>query len=222
MKKSLQKNGLILAAFCFVACSLIALTYTLTYARIASEKQRQLLHSLHQLVPEQNYNNEMHTDCIVVAPDKLLGNTQQRIYRARKDQQAVALIIETLTPKGYSGDISMLVAIDVDNKILGARVTSHKETPGLGDKIDLRISDWILSFDDTEVSEQNASTWQVKKDGGNFDQFTGATITPRAVVEAVKNAAVYGKHNILSVFEQPSNCNTEDSAQLDEAAGVEQ
>jgi electron transport complex protein RnfG len=89
---------------------------------------------------------------------------------------------------------------------MGARVLEHKETPGLGDKIDLRVSDWILSFNNIDYSEENEQRWQVKKDGGKFDQFTGATITPRAVVEGVKNAVIYAQQNKDFLYDTRSNC----------------
>jgi electron transport complex protein RnfG len=114
--------------------------------------------------------------------------------------------METTAPNGYNGAIDLVVAIDTQNMVLGARVVEHKETPGLGDKVDLRISDWILGFTNIIFEEQRQDRWQVKKDGGQFDQFTGATITPRAVVNAIKNAAIYGQTNMQSLFDLPSNC----------------
>ena len=96
--------------------------------------------------------------------------------------------------------------MQIDGTVTGVRVLNHKETPGLGDKIDLRVSDWILSFNQEVVSEDNMQDWQVKKDGGQFDQFTGATITPRAVVQAVKNAVTFGMKNQAELFSSPLNC----------------
>ncbi|HBQ6636558.1 electron transport complex subunit RsxG, partial [Klebsiella pneumoniae] len=96
-------------------------------------------------------------------------------------------------PDGYSGAIQLLVAADFSGTVLGTRVTEHHETPGLGDKIELRLSDWITHFAGKVIHGQGDSHWAVKKDGGDFDQFTGATITPRAVVNAVKRAGLYAQ-----------------------------
>jgi electron transport complex protein RnfG len=206
MMKYIGKNGGILAGFAFATTALIALTFYATKDTIALAKERQLLTVLNTLVEEDAHDNELHSDCIVVAPSPLLGEQPQRIFRARQNEQNIAAIIETTATDGYSGDINIVVAISPEETVLGARVVGHKETPGLGDKIDLRVSDWILSFEGIPYSEQNAERWQVKKDGGQFDQFTGATITPRAVINAIKNAAVYLGQNRRSIFDTPSNC----------------
>jgi electron transport complex protein RnfG len=96
-------------------------------------------------------------------------------------------VIETIAPNGYSGNIYILVGVLPNGHISGVRVLKHRETPGLGDKIELRKADWILSFNGKNLTEDNAERWAVKRDRGEFDQFTGATITPRAVVGAVRN-----------------------------------
>ncbi|EED24712.1 electron transport complex protein RnfG [Vibrio sp. 16] len=107
---------------------------------------------------------------------------------------------------GYNGAIKLIVGIAQNGKVLGSRILSHQETPGLGDKIDLRVSDWMLSFSGKTVTEENQSTWKVRKDGGQFDQFTGATITPRAVVKAVKNTVSYVNTHREQILNQPLNC----------------
>ena len=212
MRQMIQKNGLILGGFALVTTSIIAFTYSFTGQRIEQAKERQLLTTLNQVVLPSLHNNELHTDCIRIAPDPLLGNKPQRIFRARQSTANSALIIETTAVDGYSGAIDLVVAIDTQNTVLGARVVSHKETPGLGDKIELRVSDWILSFTNVAFDEQRDSRWRVKKDGGQFDQFTGATITPRSVVNAIKNAAVFGQQNHAFLFAAPSNCANPDEA----------
>ncbi|EQC1350519.1 electron transport complex subunit RsxG, partial [Escherichia coli] len=105
----------------------------------------------------------------------------------------VAAVLETTAPDGYSGAIQLLVGADFNGTVLGTRVTEHHETPGLGDKIELRLSDWITHFAGKKISGADDANWAVKKDGGDFDQFTGATITPRAVVNAVKRAGLYAQ-----------------------------
>jgi electron transport complex protein RnfG len=206
MIKYISKNGGILAGFALATTALIAVTFYATKDTIALAKEQQLLGVLNELVKEDAHDNLLHTDCVIVEESPLLGNRPQRIFRARDGEENVAAIIETTAPNGYSGDIELVVAVSPEQKVLGARVVEHKETPGLGDKIDLRVSDWILSFNDVAYSEQNESRWQVKKDGGQFDQFTGATITPRAVIQAVKKAAIYFGENQSSIFNTPANC----------------
>lgn len=207
MKDYITKNGGILGAFALVTTGLIAITNYFTAPKIAEAQERQLLSVLNQLVPPNMHNNDMHLDCILVEDPVLLGtDSSKRVFRARQGSQNTALIIETTTPNGYSGDIKMVVAVNESGVSLGARVLDHKETPGLGDKIDLRVSDWILSFNNIAYTDESAQRWQVKKDGGKFDQFTGATITPRAVVEGVKNAVVYAQKNKQFLYESPSNC----------------
>jgi len=208
MLQYVGKNGLILGGFALVTTVLIAITFYATKDKIDEAKEKQLLSVLHELVPEDKHDNALHTDCIMVSADPLLGDRPQRIFRARLNGNDIVAIVETTAPDGYSGDIDLVVAVDTQQKVLGTRVIAHKETPGLGDKIDLRISDWILDFNDVKYSANTEQRWQVKKDGGQFDQFTGATITPRAVVNAVKNAVIYVGQQEQNIFSEPNNCST--------------
>jgi len=206
MKKAMLRNGLILGGFALITTSLIALTFSFTHERIDAAKERQLLSTLNQVVDQSLHDNRLHLDCILVNSAALLGNKPQRVFRSRLGVNNTALIVETTAPDGYSGAINLVVAVDQLSTVLGARVVQHKETPGLGDKIELRVSDWILDFTGVRYEEALDHRWQVKKDGGQFDQFTGATITPRAVVNAVKNAAIYAQNNMQQLFSMPSNC----------------
>lgn len=213
------KNGAILAGFALVTTGLIAVTYVGTKDRIQFEREKQLLSVLNELVPESKHTNELHLDCIHVNSAELLGSTSdQRIFRARNANENIAAVIETTAPNGYSGDIKMVVAVSYNGASLGTRVVEHKETPGLGDKVDLRVSDWILAFNNVPFGGEDDNRWRVKKDGGQFDQFTGATITPRAVVQAVKNTLVYYNENRDMIFDTSSNCvsATPTEAQADE------
>ncbi len=214
MNKLVGMNGLILGGFALVTTSLIAVTYAFTHERIEKAKEKQLLSTLNQVVSKQMHDNELHLDCVRVAAHELLGNKVQRVFRSRQQDKNTALIIETTAVDGYSGNIDLVVAIDTNHTVLGARVVDHKETPGLGDKIELRISDWILSFENKKFNEETQDSWQVKKDGGQFDQFTGATITPRAVVNAIKSATIYGQTYQNELFALPANCLSDDIAQL--------
>ncbi|MFW8590121.1 electron transport complex subunit RsxG [Glaciecola sp. 2405UD65-10] len=207
MIETIRKNGIILGAFALVTTSVLALTYNLTFERIELAKERQLLDVLNQVIDPSIQNNELHVDCITIEPENLLGNETQRVFRARLNGEPSALILETTATNGYSGPIKMVVAVDKSaSTVLGVRVVEHKETPGLGDKIDIRVSNWIKSFNNVKYSDERADRWQVKKDGGQFDQFTGATITPRAVVRAVANTTKFAQENLSNLFLTPSNC----------------
>lgn len=207
MKQSMQRNGLILAAFALVTTGLIALTHTLTSPVIQDQEQRQLQQTLNSIIPPQLHDNDLEHDCTIVTDAEYLGNIlPKRVYRARMDGQPVALAMETMTPNGYSGDIRLLVGVNSDGVITGVRVLQHQETPGLGDKIELRIDDWILSFNGRRLTEENRASWAVKKDGGQFDQFTGATITPRAVVGAVRQALAFIQQRQDELFGAPNEC----------------
>lgn len=207
MIETIRRNGIILGAFALVTTSVLAVTYKLTFERIELAKERQLLDVLNQVIDPSIQNNELHIDCITLEPTSLLGNRPQRVFRARLNGEPSALILETTATNGYSGPITMVVAVNESaSTVLGVRVVEHKETPGLGDKIDIRVSNWIKSFNNVKYSNEHSDRWNVKKDGGQFDQFTGATITPRAVVTAVANTAQFAQENISTLFETPSNC----------------
>ena len=215
MTKSIQhtmtKNGLILAVFAIITTGLISLTYFGTKDQIALQQQQKLLSILNAVIDESGYDNAIQLDCALVTSEKLLGsNEPQHIYRATKQGQAVAAAIETTAPDGYSGKIQLVVGVTSlqvgSATVTGVRVLEHKETPGLGDKIDLRINNWVLDFDNQIYNAEIATNWAVKKDGGQFDQFTGATITPRAVVNAVKLSIDYYLANQAAIFDAVNEC----------------
>lgn len=209
--KSMSRNGLILAAFAIAATVLVVGTAKLTAPRIAQQQQQELLNVLNQLLPPSMHDNDLVASCTLVSHPEL-GSTPQRLYRATLKGQAAnqstpqALALEVTAPNGYSGAIKLLVAFNVNGAIAGVRVLEHKETPGLGDKIELRKDDWILSFNGLTVSGPDDKRWAVKRDGGQFDAFTGATITPRAVVQAVKQANLLYQQHGSSWFNAPANC----------------
>lgn len=211
MFSTLSKNGGMLAAFAIITTALIALTFSGTEERIAFQQQKRLLAVLNEVVPEHYHTNTLFGDCTAVS-SPLLGNRDPHlIYRARIDGEPSALALETTAPDGYSGNIELVVGVDTALTVLGVRVVDHKETPGLGDKIELAVSDWILSFNHKQFNAEKLSRWQVKKDGGDFDAFTGATITPRAVVEAVKNTLLFVQQNQSQLFSLPNDCTSTDN-----------
>jgi electron transport complex protein RnfG len=211
MQHTMTKNGLILAIFAIITTGLIALTFFGTKNQIALQQQQKLLSILNAVIDENSYDNNIQLDCALVTSAELLGSNQpQHIYRATKQGQAVAAAIETTAPDGYSGKIQLVVGITSSQAgsatVTGVRVLEHKETPGLGDKVDLRISNWVLDFDNQSYNAEIATNWAVKKDGGQFDQFTGATITPRAVVNAVKLSIEYYLENQAAIFNAVNEC----------------
>ncbi|CAK9884919.1 MAG: Electron transport complex subunit RsxG [Candidatus Erwinia impunctatus] len=190
MLAAIRKNGVTLAIFAAVTTGLTAVINEITKPTIAHQTYLQKKLLLDQVVPPERYNNAIQNACYRVS-DPALGAGPQQLYLAEKDGVPVAVAIETTAPDGYSGAIKMIVGADFQGNVLGVRVVEHHETPGLGDKIELRLSDWIMSFNDKNINGAGDSHFAVKKDGGNFDQFTGATITPRAVVNAVKRTTLY-------------------------------
>ncbi|XTZ36665.1 electron transport complex subunit RsxG [Salmonella enterica] len=192
MLKTMRKHGITLALFAAGSTGLTAAIDHLTKTTIAEQATLQQKALFDQVVPTDSYNNVLQQSCYLVS-DPALGKGQHRIWIAKKSEQPVAAIIEATAPDGYSGAIQLLVGADFSGTILGVRVTEHHETPGLGDKIELRLSDWITYFSGKKITGPTDAHFAVKKDGGDFDQFTGATITPRAVVNAAKRAGLYAK-----------------------------
>jgi len=208
MKETILKNGLMLTVFAVITTALIALTFFGTADRIEAQQQAKLLEVLNEVVPKSMHDNALYDDCIEVDAAALGGNKPHLVYRATRNGEPQALVLEATAPDGYSGNIELVIGVDTTMKVLGVRVIEHKETPGLGDKIELAVSDWILSFTGTTYSSQSEKVWQVKKDGGEFDQFTGATITPRAVVSSVKRALQFASDNQTMLFAADNTCNS--------------
>ncbi len=204
MLSTIRKHGVTLAAFAALTTGLTALVNMLTEPTIHHQAAQQQKLLLDQVLPPSIYDNNLLGECYVVTDSALGSNHPHRLYLARKHGEPVAAAIESTAPDGYSGSIQLLIGADFNGNVLGTRVTSHHETPGLGDKIELRISDWITHFSGKTVESEQDRKWAVKKDGGQFDQFTGATITPRAVVNAVKRTAGYLKRNLTGIENLPA------------------
>ncbi|MBD1227655.1 electron transport complex subunit RsxG [Xenorhabdus griffiniae] len=191
MLETMRRHGITLAIFAACTTGLTAIVYSLTKDRIDEQAALQHKVLLDQVVPPALYDNNLQNECYLVT-NSALGNEQpHRLYLARKKGVPVAAALESTAPDGYSGAIQLLVGADFSGRVLGVRVTEHHETPGLGDKIETRISNWIYAFSGKKIMSKDDRNWAVKKDGGEFDQFTGATITPRAVVNAVKRTTLY-------------------------------
>jgi electron transport complex protein RnfG len=194
----------VLGAAAVLAVGLVALVHDLAQPRIEASQRAQRLARLTAVLGGVRYDNDPLADVIFVRDAELLGADEDMpVHRARLGGAPAALLIAAVAPDGYSGAIRLLVAVGADGRLLGVRVLAHRETPGLGDAIDERRSPWILIFDGRSLADPTAERWRVRKDGGDFDQFTGATVTPRAVVRAVHNVLVYYDGHREQLFSAP-------------------
>jgi len=184
-------GGALLALFGVLGALLVSVTHEATSDRIAMNERDALLRQIRLLIPMDQIDNDPLTDTLMLHAKDDLGSEQVTVYRARKGNAPVALVLSPVAAKGYAGDIRLILAITADGTLSGVRVLSHRETPGLGDKIEETRSDWILGFKGRSLEDPVKDKWKVKRDGGDFDQFTGATITPRSIVKAVHKALVY-------------------------------
>ncbi len=200
MKKILV-TALLLGLFALIGAGLVAYTHYKTHDKIEAQKIKKRLRSLNKIVRPDEYDNAILDDKIEITDRATFGTDKAvSVYRARKQGKPVALVFTAFAPDGYNGDIELLIGVRHDGTISGVRVVDHKETPGLGDGIDIRKSNWITGFNDKSLTNPGEPGWHVKKDGGQFDQFTGATITPRAVVKAVHRVLKYAVRNRDRLF----------------------
>ncbi|MBV1914554.1 MAG: electron transport complex subunit RsxG [Pseudomonadales bacterium] len=203
--KPISRNGLLLGLFAIVTTGLVVLTFTVSEDRILEQQRRVKEKALFQLIPEQAMDNVLLEDTLPISARTLLADgTTDLAYIARKDGEVVGVILPVVSTEGYSGKIGLIVGINADGSLAGVRILSHRETPGLGDKVDLNKSDWLLGFDGKSLQQPALENWKVKKDGGEFDQLTGATITPRAIVKAIKKALVYFAEHKELLAEKPA------------------
>jgi len=221
MRRTLAKASLHTAAnllfFALIGTSILAVTYNQTHDRIEQSIADEKLKLISQIVPHTLFDNDIIKDTLNIAPDVLLGNEDTTtVYRGRLQDQPSALVLEAIAPDGYSGKIALLVAIRANGEVAGVRVVAHKETPGLGDYIEIAKSNWIKGFDGTSQTRYAERDWKVKKDGGQFDYMAGATITPRAVVKAVHKTLQYfelHRETLFAQAEPPKLSSTKKSAQ---------
>jgi electron transport complex protein RnfG len=199
MRRTIAKASVITALnllfFALIGTALLALTYELTLEPIARSEENEKLKLITQIAPVSEYDNDIMKDTLQLAADELLGNDGTTVaYIGRLKGSPSIAVIQAIAPDGYGGRIRLIVAIRSDGRIGGVRVISHKETPGLGDYIEIAKNKWIKVFDGASLESIKDSDWKVKKDGGAFDYMAGATITPRAVVKEV--------HRVLRYFAQ--------------------
>lgn len=197
--------GFILGAFAVAGVGLVTVTHAMTDRQISDNQRNAMLNKLEAIVPEGRLKNDPLADRIQVSAPQLLGDETTEVFRVRDGEEPVALILQPVVPDGYAGPIRLLVSVLPDGSLGGVRVLSHHETPGLGDKIEERKSDWIIrAFTGKSIGNPPAEHWHVKRDGGVFDQFTGATITPRSIVEAVYNTLTYVDQQGELLYQQPA------------------
>lgn len=196
------RSSLVLGLVALCATALVAVTYRLTSDAIARQSHMALEQALLDIIPRNRHDNAMLDDTLTVGPqDAGLGLAKQSlIHIARQNGNVVAAIIPVTAPDGYSGDIELRVGVNRDGSIAAVRVLAHDETPGLGDRIEPEYSGWLLGFNGRALGNPAVEGWAVRKDGGEFDQFTGATITPRAVVAAVARALHFAQANRAKLF----------------------
>ncbi|MDC5839428.1 electron transport complex subunit RsxG [Vibrio europaeus] len=232
MLKAATKNGAVLAFFAIASTSLVVATHTLTKDKIVFHEQQTLLKQLEQVIPEQMRDNQLSQSCTLVTSPRYLGtNNPMPVYIARLRGMQSGLAMETIAPDGYNGEIRLLVGFNNYGRITGVRVLEHRETPGLGDKISKKVTNWIDGFKGKRLElRHNGNTvdgstsatykgnanvqfasltlkqWKVRKDGGQFDAFSGATITTRAVVKATKNASLLYHQVAKSIGRKSLNC----------------
>ena len=182
-RKTVAYQAILLGTSTLIATTLLSLGNLATEDTIALRVEEDLKASIAQVVPAELYDNDLLASTITEIDSE--GNAVV-VYQATKDNEVTAVIFE-VSENGYSGKIRSILAISPKGEILGVRILAHSETPGLGDKIEIEKDDWVLGFGGLSISNPAGSSWLVKKDGGHFDQFTGATITPRAVVKSVRS-----------------------------------
>ncbi len=202
-QKHILLSGLFLWLFAVIGTGFVAVTDNRMRAAIVDNEREHLLRNLKALLPADRFDNDLPNDILQLPPSNLLGTDSTSIvYRAKLGTTPVAAIFNSVAPNGYSGRIHLLVGVYVDGSIAGVRVVKHAETPGLGDAIEIKKSSWVTRFNSKTLLDPSIKGWQVKRDGGEFDQFTGATITPRAVVSATRDTLRYYQKNADNIFNE--------------------
>jgi electron transport complex protein RnfG len=205
MRAETAKPVVVLVLLAAVLSAVIAVVAGITRERIVHNEQAWITQRLEALIQQAMHDNDLLADSIAVNSPDLLGSAQPvRIYRARRGGAPVAAVIHAIAPDGYRGPIELLVAIGRDDRLIGVQVIRHNETPGLGDAFESRDVHWLDHFRGRSLTDPPTQRWTVRRDGGDFDAFTGATITPRAIVKAVRNALDYYQRNSQRIFELPA------------------
>ena len=195
------KSGITLAVIAAICTALVALTYQLTRDRITANEQAWLEQSLQPALSGLFFDSGVSESKITIpAPHELPGSEDAVIYRVFSGDSPVAALFVVNARDGYAGAIRLLVGIDINGAITGVHVLAHRETPGLGDQIESTKSDWVMQFNGRSLGDPETSGWKIKRDGGEFDQLTGASVTPRAIIKAIKETMIYFDANRVVVF----------------------
>jgi len=194
--------GFILGAFAVVGVGLVAITHELTADRIVANEHEARLREVRAILPVERMDNDPFQDVVEVPAKDLLDVESIPVYRIRNEGKPLAVVLEPVAQDGYAGPIRLIVAVLADGTLGGVRVIAHRETPGLGDKIEPAKSDWLRDFDGKSLGHPPLEKWKVKRDGGVFDQFSGATITPRAIVGTVKGALLLVRREGPRLFDR--------------------
>lgn len=200
------RTALILFVFAIVFTAFLAGAYLWTRPAIEASAAEEKMKLIDEVLPRSAYDNDPLADTVTLPASPLLGSDEASVaYRARRNGEPVALVLEAVAPDGYAGRIRLLIAVKADGTLAGVRVTQHRETPGLGDYIEPKkdknkARPWITQFDGLAPAATGEREWKVKKDGGRFDAVAGATVTPRAIVKAVRKAALYVAENRAQLY----------------------
>jgi len=199
----IAKTGLTLAMIAAVCTALVAASYHATKDRIAANDKALLEQSLQPALSGIFYDSGVSESRLVIPPPHdLPGSDAAIVYRVYAEDEPVAALFVVTARDGFSGAIRVLVGIGVDGTVTGVRILQHRETPGLGDKIEAARSNWVFQFDGRSLSDPQASGWAIRVDGGEFDQLTGASITPRAVIKAIRDTLIYFDAHRDEVFQE--------------------
>ncbi len=209
-QKKMWIHGVILGVFCLGFAVVLAGTDHVTKDDIAARALEDRQNSLSQVIPASIHDNNPVANTLVMKNDQ---GHEITVYRATKEGKITGVAYE-IFGSGYAGEIKLMLGVDADGKVLGVRVLAHKETPGLGDKIEVKKGDWILRFTGLSIGNPPVDKWKVKKDGGQFDQFAGATITPRGVVGAIRKGLEFFAANKAQLVD----VNTQVAAVIDHGA----
>ncbi len=208
--RSILGSGMTLAVIAGICTTLVAATWHLTDERIAANEQAFLEQSLKPALGSVMFEGSLTESMVVLAPPHdLPGNDAALIYRVYSGDEPVAALFAVTARDGYAGPIRILVGIDMDGVVAGVRILEHRETPGLGDGIDHTRSDWVLQFEGSSLTEPAIDGWAIRGDGGEFDQLTGASVTPRAVIKAIRDTLIYFEANRELVFSLPATSDEE-------------
>ncbi len=199
--RPIWKSGVTLAVIAAICTSLVAITWQLTAERIETNKKEWLERSLQPALAGLFFDSSVTESMLMIPPPhELPGSGTAIIYRVYAGEKPVAALFVVSARDGYAGPIRLLIGIAMDGTVTGVRVLEHRETAGLGDRIEITKSDWVLQFDGHSLQDPEPARWALKGDGGDFDQLTGASVTPRAIVNAIRETLTYFDANPVAVF----------------------